>query len=156
MEQAADLIVKVCRLDDTDDVTQSIEGTEHSFGYTLSQVRIESIYKDITIPGIAVGDTITVLENQFTHKEAGWENPITFHVNHYRMMEPDHEYYLYLEYSDLDEWYIPLGVTFGKINAADDEPALFVLEDEEDPEVEYLLDHMNKLRNECLEHRNKE
>ena len=54
---------------------------------------------------------------------------MTCHVDQYKMMEPGNEYFLYLFYSEHDEWYVILSGLFGKVPVSETEDVLFPIDE---------------------------
>lgn len=118
MEEYADVVVKAVRLDSAEPVIKKAADGMVTATYTLSQVEITEICSD---PGgtLAVGDVITVLENEAYDEE---EN-IVYHVAGYNMMVPDASYLLFLRgdaMSDGTEYYVAAGINPGTVSLEED------------------------------------
>ena len=128
LESAATLVVRVERTETAENVIKSLGIPDAWYGYTLSMVKVNEIMKNTSGRDIAVGDEIRVLENQFTYEDD--ENTrVTCHVDQYKMMEPGNEYFLYLFYSEHDEWYVILSGLFGKVPVSETEDVLFPIDE---------------------------
>lgn len=125
LESSANVIVRVRKTEKEENIVvhPEPEKQEICYGYTKSMVKVEQIMKNTSGQQIAIGDEIQVLENQFTNIDE--DTKVTYHVEQYKMMEVDHEYILYLDYSEKEQWYGILGVLQGKIPVAEDEDILF-------------------------------
>lgn len=128
LESAATLVVRVERTETAENVIKSLGIPDAWYGYTLSMVKVNEIMKNTSGRDIAVGDEIRVLENQFTYEDD--ENTrVTCHIDQYKMMEPGNEYFLYLFYSEHDEWYVILSGLFGKVPVSETEDVLFPIDE---------------------------
>lgn len=127
LESAATLVVRAERTETAENVVKDLGMPDTQYGYTLSMVTVNEIMKNTSGHDIAIGDEICVLENQFTYVDD--ENTrVTCHVNQYKMMEPGNEYFLYLYYSENDEWYVTLSGLLGKVPVSETEDLLFPAE----------------------------
>ena len=79
--------------------------------YTLSKFKIISLEKDETNNDLFLGEEIIVLENEVYNK---YENEV-HHIAGYTKMISQKEYILFLYYAEENGWYVPCGVTFGKV-----------------------------------------
>lgn len=128
LESAATLVVRAERTETAENVVKDLGVPNTQYGYTLSMVKVNEIMKNTSGRDMAVGDEIRVLENQFTYVDD--ENTkVTCHVNQYKMMEPGNEYFLYLYYSENDEWYVTLSGLLGKVPVSETEDVLFPAEE---------------------------
>lgn len=127
MSSAAEVIVKVKKMDDMENILKGDMRGGVFYGYTLSDVQVERIYKNNSGMQILEGDTLQVFENQFSYED---ENGtiVTCHVNNYNMMEVENEDILYMNYSESDGWYTIVTGLLGKINLDDGESNLFPAE----------------------------
>jgi hypothetical protein len=78
---------------------------------TISEFSITRVIKNDTSNTLRKGAKIRIFENEGYNKKS---NTI-YHVNGYLKMGTGKKYILYLRYSPTDNWYTPMGVTFGKI-----------------------------------------
>ena len=155
LREAASLIVKVKKTEKEKNVSEYLGVEDFYHGYTLSDVEIEVIEKNDTGKEISVGDSIRVLENQFSYK-ARSGNTVVCHVNQYTMMIPDKEYYLYLEFSETDQWYVPIAGFLGKVNVDEKEDLLFPASELSSTGTEYIEDEyivatMRSIQQACLQ-----
>jgi len=97
-----------------------------SHGYTKSGIKIDKIFKNKSNLKIKKEDIITVVENEITDPKTG----TTYHIAGYTKMKQNQSYLLFVYYSEGDQWYVPMGVTFGKI-PLDSEELLLVKEQAE-------------------------
>lgn len=95
--------------------------------YTLSKYKIETIEKNNALNPVSPGDIITILENEATIKE----QHTTYHIANYQKMKTGNHYLLFLRYAEDNEWYVPAGVTIGKIPLIDSENLIYS-EDKDD------------------------
>lgn len=124
MSFASEVIVKGKKTDDMQNILKGDINGGVFYGYTLSGVQVETIYKNSSGMQISEGDTLQVLENQFSYEDENGAM-VTCHVNNYTMMEVDHEYILYMDYSELDRWYVIVTGLLGKVNLKDGESNRF-------------------------------
>lgn len=113
---------------------------------------VEELMKNSSGREMAVGDEIPVLENQFTYTD-GEGTRVTCHVERYKMMEPGNEYFLYLYYSEHDQWFVILSGLLGKVPVSENEEVLFPASEislfsgqqaEEDSETKRVLEEIRE------------
>lgn len=107
--------------------------------YTLSDIEIKEIYKDDSGQNLKVSNQITIIENTAIDET----EHIRYHIAGYNMMELYKEYILFLKYSKEDQWFIPLGVTFGKF-PLDEREELIYEEIDEDTIEERIADEVRE------------
>lgn len=157
LDEWAELIVRVERTGDAENVIEELDGNGHYHGWTLSKVKVKEVLKNESAMKVTGGDELPVHEQQFTYYDKEKDANITWHVNQYNMMQEGSEYILYLNYSSQDKWYYMAGGIFGKINVAADEPPIFeaarlnLSEQQPEKDDSYTLELMETLRDECLE-----
>lgn len=161
LESAATLVVRAERTETAENVVKDLGMPNTQYGYTLSMVTVNEIMKNTSGHDIAVGDEIRVLENQFTYVDD--ENTrVTCHVNQYKMMEPGNEYFLYLYYSENDEWYVTLSGLLGKVPVSETEDLLFPTKEitffqnqAAETDDSYMQELLENIRKESLEKYNR-
>jgi hypothetical protein len=121
VESSSDLIISGKKIGEHEPTILTDDDGNLLALYTLSQFEIESIENNNSQNKLKVGDVIDILENEAFNAE---EN-IIYHIAGYSKMILDNRYMLFLEYSNNDKWYIPLGVTAGKIPFESNEPIMF-------------------------------
>ncbi len=124
MEEYADVILRAERLDREEPhierTADAISSSAGAFtgGWTFSEVRIRSVYKDTT-DQMKEGNSITILENEVYDDMAN----VVYHINGYEMMVAGNEYLLFLKkcvQEDGTEYYVSCGVNYGTISTAED------------------------------------
>jgi len=150
--EAARMVILAEKEESEKNVVQEF-GNDAYHGYTLSKVTVKKILKNETGQDVAVKESLTIIENQFTY-ESGNEKQV-YHVNYYNKMMPGKEYILYLDYSASDKWYFIVTGMQGKIPVADDEELLCkdIVADtagEQDEGYEDLLSIQTEIRNQAI------
>ena len=154
--KAADVVIKALRTDREQETEEYFgDSVNYYYGYTISNVKILSIIKDNSGNGLKENDWIPVIENQFTHYDNKIGKNVTYHLNQYNKMIEGNTYYLYMTYSENDQWYVPLTGLEGKINVDEDEDLLFPLSKmtgygSDLEESEAVLSTMKQIREDCL------
>ena len=118
MERYADVIIRGKRLDEKKDVIHRTEEGYVSWGYSLTGVQIEKIYKDST-GELKVEDRMTILENEAYDKETG----VTYHIAGYNQMVVGNSYLLFLKKDKLEDgtvYYVSCGVNYGTVSLTED------------------------------------
>lgn len=124
MEEYADVILRAERLDrEEPHIERTVDAISSSAGvftggWTFSEVRIRSVYKDTT-DQMKEGNSITILENEVYDDMAN----VVYHINGYEMMVAGNEYLLFLKKCVLEdgtEYYVSCGVNYGTISTAED------------------------------------
>lgn len=110
VEEASDIIVLGHKVSE-DEPTIIKSNGKPVVEYTLSEFEIETIEKNNSENMVEAGQVITILENEATDKD----EKITYHIAGYHKMITDNKYLLFLHYADDNNWYVPTGVTVGKV-----------------------------------------
>lgn len=124
LDADATAILHVEKTEKEDNIVKDMGAPDTWYGYTISTVQIKEVMKNSSGREMAVGDEIPVLENQFTYTD-GEGTRVTCHVERYKMMEPGNEYFLYLYYSEHDQWFVILSGLLGKVPVSENEEVLF-------------------------------
>ncbi len=156
LESSAELVVIGEKTANEENVAIKLDHGDACHGYTLSGVIVDRVIKNETESAVSPGDTITVLENQFSYTDKD-ANSLVYHINQYRLMEPGSKYYLFLGYSDYDKCYYVISGMFGKIPVSEDELMIYpsseisYVEGQPKEDDSELLQIMEQLRTQCLE-----
>ena len=111
LENDSTLIVKGIKTSEDEPTILTDEHGGFLAGYTLSKFKISSIEKNETGNKIDIDNEITIVENEAYDK---YKNEV-LHIAGYTKMISEKEYLLFLYYAKGNGWYVPCGVTFGKI-----------------------------------------
>lgn len=120
MEKYSPIIIKGRKMIEEEPSYEFNKKGEIITSYTLSKVEVEEIIKD-DANELDIGKNISILENEAL-------NIMTQQIEHranYKKTETDKEYYLFIYKASNGEWYIPSGVTFGKIPIDENEEMLY-------------------------------
>lgn len=123
LELASSIIVKGRKVSEYDKVELKYGEDRSIKPYTLSSFKIEEIIKDQSDMIIEIDQEIKIIENEYFDES---KNTI-YHIGDYIKMQNDNEYILFLNHSNSKyyDWYIPTGVTFGKIPLDPSEEVIF-------------------------------
>lgn len=138
MEIDSSLIVKAVKVDEDEPTIVMADGLMVSC-YTISNLEISKVYKDNTTEYTSK-DTIRILENEAYNK---YDNTI-YHVAGYEKMKLGDEYLLFLRKSNTDDWYIPVGIVFGKVDLGDDKAARYLNANEQEIIDYSVIDQINE------------
>ncbi len=155
IEQDADILIRCVKTEKEENKVFYIDGTTAYHGFTISDVEIVDIMKNTSGQDLAIGEKIPILENQFTY--FGKNEKITYHINHYSMMIPQKEYFLFLKYSESDGWYYVMSGLMGKLPVDEKEDMVYPVSKitfaEAQPITEEpteIIEAMKKIREECI------
>lgn len=140
VEADSDIIVSGTKVYENEPTIITDENGNIIIEYTLSEFKIDDIIQNNLESSVQVGDTINILENEFYDED----KDVTYHIAGYCKMITDNEYMLFLRYADQNKWYIPTGVTVGKIPLDADETLIF---GEDNTAVENVENIVQKARN---------
>lgn len=124
LEAAAQLVVRVEKTEQEENVAVPLSAQGAYHGYTLSEVSVKEVLTDSAGRNVQPGDRLQILENQFTYAEQDGTQA-TCHINRYVKMQPGKEYYLFLRYSEENGYYVILSGLLGKVPVDESEPVLF-------------------------------
>ena len=124
LEAAAQLVVRVEKTEQEENVAEPLNAQGSYHGYTLSEVSVKEVLTDSAGRNVQPGDRLQILENQFTYAEQDG-TLATCHINRYVKMQPGKEYYLFLRYSEENGYYVILSGLLGKVPVDENEPVLF-------------------------------
>lgn len=124
LEAAAQLVVRVEKTEQEENVAVPLRAQGAYHGYTLSEVSVKEVLTDSAGRNVQPGDRLQILENQFTYAEQDGTQ-VTCHINRYVKMQPGKEYYLFLRYSEENGYYVILSGLLGKVPVDESEPVLF-------------------------------
>ena len=124
LEAAAQLVVRVEKTEQEENVAVPLSAQGVYHGYTLSEVSVKEVLTDSAGRNVQPGDRLQILENQFTYAEQDGTQT-TCHINRYVKMQPGKEYYLFLRYSEENGYYVILSGLLGKVPVDESEPVLF-------------------------------
>ena len=123
IEKASDIIVYGEKIQEDYPTVERDENGNLLSIYTMSTFKISQI--DKTNGEIKNNDNIKILENQGYDEETN----TTYHIAGYEKMQTGHKYLMLLRKADGDingnEYYIPIGVNYGKIPADKNENIIF-------------------------------
>lgn len=122
LENATPIIVKGIKTYENEPSIRKNEYGETTAVYTLSSFKIKEVFKNNTDALITNDSEIPILENEAYDKKTD----TTYHIAGYKKMKTNNEYILFLYYSASDDWYVPKGVTFGKIPVDNTEENLYL------------------------------
>ena len=114
LEAAAQLVVRVEKTEQEENVAVPLSAQGAYHGYTLSEVSVKEVLTDSAGRNVQPGDRLQILENQFTYAEQDGTQA-TCHINRYVKMQPGKEYYLFLRYSEENGYYVILSGLLGKV-----------------------------------------
>ena len=120
LKEDADIIITGTKINEEPSQVFYAENGCINLGYTLSDIRIDSINTTTPNSALSVGDTIKILENEFFDEKSN----TNYHIDGYCKMKNNESYMLFLRYSEDNAWYIPLGVVFGKVPIDENEDNL--------------------------------
>lgn len=124
LEAAAQLVVRVEKTEQEENVVEPLNAQGAYHGYTLSEVSVKEVLTDSAGRNVQPGDRLQILENQFTYAEQDGTQA-TCHINRYVKMQPGKEYYLFLRYSEENGYYVILSGLLGKVPVDESEAVLF-------------------------------
>lgn len=108
-----------------------------SDSFTLSTVKVESLYSNTSAVEIKPGNEIIILESQWTDEE----NKIIHHTEGYIKMELGKEYLLLLGYNASVDNYYPTGLLYGKV-PLDIKEKLFLVDQHE--QIKGVIEEIRK------------
>ena len=114
LEAAAQLVVRVEKTEQEENVAEPLNAQGSYHGYTLSEVSVKEVLTDSAGRNVQPGDRLQILENQFTYAEQDGTQA-TCHINRYVKMR----------YSEENGYYVILSGLLGKVPVDESEPVLF-------------------------------
>ncbi|WP_179395956.1 hypothetical protein [Lacticaseibacillus absianus] len=109
LAQAAQSIVIATKTDQHQPTVSYDRDDLIEYAYTRSDFVVDRVIRSSQLHA---GETFAVLENEAYNAR----QKVTYHIAGYTLMDQGARYLLFLNYSDSDGWYIPLGTNTGKVN----------------------------------------
>ncbi|EAC8986543.1 hypothetical protein E9535_14690 [Listeria monocytogenes] len=110
--------------------------------FRMSDFKISQVVKNDTEENLVEGTIVPIYENEGYDEETN----TTYHIAGYEKMENNENYMLFLTYDPEDNYYVPVGVNFGKMNTDSEEETELYGQDNVDAEKE-----INEVQSEALD-----